>query len=127
MKKLLRKLFRSSDPPVRTKVVIVKRDASRLTLQEWRSDPNLVRAAKKILDSSDFRIMLDIVRNENPVNQVFVGKVTMEERGIHQAYCEGYSVALNTLERLAQSSREIELGDPTWEDPLTGEPKPKSL
>lgn len=125
MKKLFRKLFRHPEPSVRTKVVIVKRDASRLSLAEWRADPNLVRAAKKILDSSDFRIMLDIVRNENPINQVFVGKVSMEDRGIHQAYCEGYSVALNTLERLAQATREIELGDPTWEDPLTGEPKLK--
>lgn len=101
------------DKGVRQKIQIVKREASRFRLHDWKSNTSLVNLARKTLDNNDFRIMMDVVRNEHPLNQVTF-EATVEDRAIVQARCEGYMLALNNLESLGTFEQIRELGPATF-------------
>ena len=88
---------------------VVYREVSRLTVDEWRSDPELVRMAAKVLSEPAIRNMLDVLRNSHLARYGTPG-MTMEGRAIHQAQIEGYNTALNNFEALAiELKKHVEL------------------
>jgi len=79
---------------------VVHREVSRLTVDEWRSNPDLVKMALRVLSNPEVRTMMDTLRNSH-IGRYTGTNMTMEGRAIHQAQTEGYNTALNNLEALA--------------------------
>jgi hypothetical protein len=113
MLSLIRRLFKLDQ----VRYVIVKRDITRLKPDEWRTNPTLVRLAKKFLDDPQFWMLLDCVRNEHPNKLAFFQSVPLEERALHQARIEGFMMCLNTIEALGTPQREREELQATYEPP----------
>lgn len=111
MLSLIRKLLNRH--PVRYEVV--RRDVTRLKPAEWRTNPTLVKIAKKFLDDPEFWMMLDCVRNEHPNQIAFLKIVPLEERALHQARIEGFMMCLNTIEALGIPQKELEELQATYE------------
>ena len=84
----------------RKKLVIVRRDPSRLTLEEWRGSGVLVKMARKYLENPEFRLMMDVLRNSSYLNYSLAAGMPMEERAFMQARGEGYCACLSNLEAL---------------------------
>jgi hypothetical protein len=98
-------------------IQVVRRDACRLRMSEWRANLALVREAGDVLNTTTARTMIDVVRNESPANIVLLG-VPIEERAVMQARIEGYQMALTNLEALAEFEQPKEqLPEPTFESP----------
>jgi hypothetical protein len=83
-----------------SKIVVIKREANKLSLGEFRSDPNLTGLAARFLRDSDFKLMLDVLRNEHPGWLVLSESVPPEVRAVIQARAEGYTMALANLEAM---------------------------
>lgn len=80
------------------------REVCHLTVEQWQSDEELVKAATKALANDVIRNMLDVLRNSHIARYSGTG-MTMEGRAIHQAQTEGYNSALNNFEALALLSK----------------------
>lgn len=83
-----------------------------LTLEVWRRSPELVDAAMKLSNDPNFRLLMDMLRNESPVNYGLpqLG-VQPTDRIAHQSKVEGYHLVLNNIEaaqRLENTSAPIE-------------------
>lgn len=108
---LMARLFRHP-----RQIQIIKRDPCRLTLEEWRSSPELVLQAQKYLNDPGFRIMLDVLDMENPIGISNFAHIPIEERAIMQARCEGYRMAISTLESMGKPTTRTERVVATFED-----------
>src|SRR3974390_359860 len=95
----IQKFFQRKSPEV--KVIVIRREPSELRVAEWRASVTLCGTARNMLANGDFRLMLQTVENDNPANYALRTDVTIEERAIHQARCEGYLAALSNLRSLA--------------------------
>ena len=116
----LAKLFHR--PPVR--VVIVHRDISRITLDQWRSNPDTVKMASKHTNNPEVRQMIDVLRcSAAPHNALLPLEATMEARGVWQARIEGYNAALNDFESLGVLVKTNEAVEATYEPPETTAPE----
>ena len=105
---------RFGDRGTKSKLVVVKREATRFRLEDWKTNASLVSMARKCLDNNDFRIMLDVIRNENPLHNVTFD-ITIEDRAILHARCEGYMLALNNIESLGvYADKRVTLGSGTF-------------
>lgn len=82
------------------KIEIVRRDPTRITLPEWRSQPELIKRARAALDSPDVRSMLDVMANSTPAHNMARLDLPMETRAVLQAQTEGYMAALHDFELL---------------------------
>jgi len=109
---LWRLLFK---PPVR--YVVIRRDVTRLKPAEWRTNPALVKIAKKFLDDPEFWMLLDCIRNEHPDRIMFSPGVDIQERALHQARIEGFMMCLNTIESLGTPEKVREELTATYESP----------
>jgi hypothetical protein len=83
-----------------SKVIVIQRDPSRLRLHEWRSDPALVKQAG-FIRTSEFRLALDVLRNEHPAFNVLADDASVSAQVTQQRRGEGYTMALANLEALA--------------------------
>ena len=97
------------------KVIVAYRDPLKLRLHEWRADRALVSKAMQLLNSPDFRLMLDVLRNERPVNAMLPDACPIEIRAMFQAREEGYHIALSNLEALAKFEAISEPVEATFE------------
>jgi hypothetical protein len=95
---------------------VVYRDCSRLTLEQWRSVPDLVKVGMKFMSDPLFRQMLDVCRNEHPIETVHID-ADMYTRAIHQARIEGYMLCLNNLESMGSIVKHEEPIESTFEPP----------
>lgn len=95
---------------------MVYREVSRLTLEEWRSDPELVKLASKTLAEPFVRTMLDVLRNSH-IGRYGASNMSMEGRAIHQAQIEGYNTALNNFEVLGIATKVVAHLESTFERP----------
>jgi hypothetical protein len=93
------------------KVQIIKRDPLRITMSEWRSSQELTRLAQSVLQDRSVRQMLDILHHNQMGKWAISPTVSLEERAVRSALCEGYVLALNDFENLAvyqKPAKEIE-------------------
>lgn len=106
---------------------IVERDISRLTLSEWRSNDALLKQAAKFLNDPQFRMMLDVLRNEHISNQVVSLDAKPEARSALLARIEGYSMALTNLEAMGTQEVQEEALEATFEDEYSHLASKKSI
>lgn len=99
------------------RVAVVRRDQCRLRLSEFRSDPALTKMAGGIINHPDFLLMVDVLRTEAPINLEQFPGTDVTTRALWQARCEGYILALNNLEALAQFEQPKEHLTATFESP----------
>jgi hypothetical protein len=85
---------------LKSKVIIIQRDQSRLRLHEWRSDPALVKQAG-FVRTPEFRLAMDVLRNEHPAFNVLADEASVPAQIAQQRRGEGYTMALANLEALA--------------------------
>lgn len=112
MKRLL-KFFRGNP---KLKFLVIRRDVCRMTIDEWKTNREHVTLAQQTLNDSKVRILLDVVRNSSPANDVMIER-DLGVRACQQAKIEGYMMALNNLESLgvfeeARPELESEFLDP---------------
>lgn len=101
----------------RRKVRVIHRDVCRISPEDWRADPEMVKLAQHVLNDPRFKLMLDCVYFAHPAT-VLVGMVHPEQAAFLHAQGQGYTMALNSLRELGISNRLAEpLGDPTFEPP----------
>lgn len=103
----------------KTAIEVVRRDPSKLRLHVFRSSPPLVSSAMRIMANPDFQLMLDVVRNEHPGNQVFQLDAPPHLRAAQQARCEGYTMALANLESMSTLEEPKKPLEATFEDEVT--------
>lgn len=96
---------------------VIPRDIQRMKLDEWRQTPHCVNLAKKFLNDPEFRMLLDVVKNEHPGRYALSSESTLEERAIMQAKTEGFMLALNRLEATAEPFKLQPQIEATYEPP----------
>jgi len=89
-------------------IEVVRRSSVKLRLAEWRSDPNLVNDAARIVGSESFQCMLDVLKNESPANLCLPLDATMEARSNLQCRIEGYAMALANIEAMAKVQKQYD-------------------
>lgn len=97
------------------KLVLIRRFSSRIRLAEWRADRDLVKQAREFLVDPKFATIVDVLRNESPINFVHVGRFGLEERAVEHARMEGYQLCLNNLEAMGSFAETREIPEPTFE------------
>lgn len=96
-------------------IQVVRRDESRLQLNEWQLDARLCAMAAKVLMEPNLQLMLSVVKNEHPYRRALPLGASMDDRAVHQARAEGYEMALATLERLAVNTVAMPLPEAVFE------------
>jgi len=109
-------LSRFRKKPV-TQVRLIEREACHLTLEEWRSDPLMVKQARDVVRKPAFRHMLDVLRTAHFANYHLPATADTETRAFQQARCEGYSMALSNLEAMAEFEKPFAELTETFETP----------
>lgn len=99
----------------KTRVNIIQRESSKIRLHEFRSDKGLVGVAQKVHADPNFRLMLDVLKNESPAHWGLPRLSGTEQRAGVQALVEGYQLALANLEAMAVFRKTVELDEPTFE------------
>jgi len=100
------------------KVMVTHRDPLKLRLHEWRADRALVSKGLQLINSPDFRLVLDVLRNEHPSNLMLPDGCSLDIRAVFQARGEGYTLALANLEALAKFEPVHEPLEATFEPEL---------
>jgi hypothetical protein len=83
-------------PEVR--VTYVQHDATELRLDDWRKNPNLTEAARRLFQDKTYKLLRQMLDNENPCHNVLALGVSPNDRIVHQARIEGYAMSLNNLD-----------------------------
>lgn len=106
--------FKRKKPQVR----VVLRQASTLTVAEWRGMPSLVTAAQKVFADPNFKAMVEVLRTDAPHNygMIFKGAQPMEYAQ-RVGEIEGYLKCLNNLEAMALPLEVSEMPPATFEPP----------
>ena len=98
------------------RVQIVRRDISRVTMDEWRKNGDNAKLAAKYVNNPEVRMMLDVLRcSGSPHNSMLGLEAPMEARAAWQSRTEGYTAALNDFELLAVPVRHEEQIEATYE------------
>lgn len=82
------------------RVRMIDRPVTHLRADEFRADAELVRLAAAVLANPNLQLMLSVLRNEHPGSDVLPTGTTPNDRLVVQGRCEGYTIALATLESL---------------------------
>lgn len=102
--------------PAPRKLVVIRRDPTRITLDEWRRDPASVKLARKFLDNPEFRLMIDVLRTTHIGGYVMgMEGVSLEDRAAMQARGEGYTLCLRDLDALGEFKKPKEEAEETFE------------
>lgn len=101
-------------PKPSQKLQVIQRLSSRVRLHEWRSSPDLVTSARKVLNDGTLQTMMDVLKNEHPFNTTLYN-VSIEERAVVQARTEGYAMALANLEAMGVFQKPTEPIEATYE------------
>ena len=87
-----------------------------MRMEQWRSSKELVTYAAKLFATPEFQTLMGVLRTETPSNMGLSGG-THDDHIAHAYRGEGYNLALNNLEALAQLHEHTE--------PLVAEFKPE--
>ena len=94
---------------------IFRGNGSTIRAQVWRQTPALLREADAILQSPRFQNMLEVLRNEDPARFPLAAGCPLQDRAVHQAMSEGYSLAIEMLLSLGKPWDSIETPEETFE------------
>lgn len=75
------------------------------TIQQWRTDKSLVKAASLTMQNEVLQEMLAVVENASPLNGnqlAFGAHISEGDHSRHLGRIEGYSMCLRALESLGQ-------------------------
>lgn len=86
--------------PAQRKIIVVR--STQMRIADWTSDPHLVRTAYDLLQRADVQTILAILRNESPTSYGLPLGASHDDRIAHACRAEGYAMALNNLEAMAQ-------------------------
>lgn len=92
---------------VQRNIILVR--STSLRLDEWRRDPSLVKRMIKLQESQTFAAMVAVLRNESPMNYMPPTGANHDDRIAHACRAEGYQLALNNIEALAQFQKPAEV------------------
>lgn len=101
-------------PNVETRVVVLERAATKMRLQEWMADQTMTNNARKVLDNPTMQLMVSVLHTEHPAFVVIDPGTNLQDRAVHQARCEGYTLALANLEALARHQKMTYLPEPDF-------------
>lgn len=125
MRKLIKAWKQRLYPPP-PKIRVMVRDQTRITLDEWRSRPDLIKIASRFLNDPMFRMMMDVLRTTHFQNSAMgIFGVSIEDRAAMQARCEGYTIALNNLEAMGDYQKPKQELEPTFEPEEETETEPE--
>lgn len=113
---LIARLFRIQAPEA-PKGPLVARDTQDFTLTEWRKTDALVSAARELVRNKTFKLMREVLDNENPCHRVIAFGVSPNDRVVQQARIEGYEMCLNNLGAFAKPLKLTERLESTFEPP----------
>lgn len=82
------------------KIEVIRREETTITLDEWRSTPDLVKIAQSVWSNPDFRLMISCLKNESPAYFVLPDDASPGRSVAIQRRCEGYNFAINNLEAM---------------------------
>lgn len=102
---------------------IVRRISSDISIEEWRSNKELVLLARKFLNNPDFRMMTDTLRNSAPHNYVSLKEMSIDARAMEQARIEGFQLCLNNLAALGMETKKAVELEPDFSQPEEFAPK----
>jgi hypothetical protein len=107
---------RKQKPTSAVTVQVVR--SSDLTLEQWRKSEGLVSSLLALAKTPVFKTMMDVLRNESPVN-LGLPKLGVQptDRIVHQAQVEGYHLCLNNIEAMATVGPQSTTVEATFEDP----------
>jgi xanthine dehydrogenase iron-sulfur cluster and FAD-binding subunit A len=83
------------------RVEVIKRDISKLTLQEFRSNARLTSGAAATLSADFAVIMMQVLKNMHPGATLVMPSADLQTRAVAQARAEGYTLAIANLESMA--------------------------
>src|ERR1700690_3538467 len=86
MLKTILGMFKRKPTP---KFLVIPRDVCRMTIMEWKTNKEHVTLAQQTLSDPKVRILLDVVRNSSPANEVMIER-DLGVRAVKQAQIEGY-------------------------------------
>lgn len=112
---MLRNLLGPESEP---KLVFERREAWRLTLEEWRKQEAMVSESIALAKNLTYRAQIDVLRNSHPCHTLFtpIG-VSPTDRIVMQAKIEGYELALNNLEAMTRYLKSPKPLEATFSDP----------
>jgi len=92
--------------------------SSDLTLEQWRKSESLISGLLTLSKTPIFKTMMDVLRNESPVN-LGLPKLGVQptDRIVHQAQVEGYHLCLNNIEAMVTKGLESQHIEATFLDP----------
>ncbi len=102
--------------PKFTKIEVVKRSSTTLSLAEWRSEKALIGSAVKIWNDPDFQLMMQVLENEHPAWSMLNPTVSRDIRADRQALIEGYTLAISNLKAMRVFREKVELAAPSYEE-----------
>lgn len=83
-------------------------------MDEWKSDPELCKQAAVALNNPIVRQLLDVLRTNHIGQWALSPAATMEERAMFAAKAEGYGLALNDFESLAEYQEPVQQLEATF-------------
>ncbi len=98
-----------------TRIEVVKKSSTTLTLSEWRGEPVLVGTGNRLWSNPDFQMAFDVLENEHPGWSVMNPNARPDQRIAQQAKAEGYTMALMNLKALRILKQHSEMPEPTYE------------
>lgn len=97
-------------------VQVLNVDALTMTVAKWRSIPELVTAAQKVLSDPNVKAMLGVLRNDAPHNYAMILKGAQPmEYAERVGDIQGYLKCLNNLEAMATPLETHEMPEATFE------------
>jgi hypothetical protein len=97
------------------RIQVIRRDPTKLRLQEWREDPSLCSLAAKVLADPNLQLMLQVLANEHPLRTALPYGVLLDDRAVLQSRAEGYEMFLSNLEALGQTTLPVPMPDAVYE------------
>lgn len=103
-------------PFKKRKAVIQLLPATELRLKDWQASEMLVNDMNQLRLSPVFRTMLEVLRNESPVNLGLpITGVSIDDRISHACRIEGYQMCLNTIDAMGKFKVNGGQLEPTFE------------
>lgn len=116
MKNLLAALFRRPQP-----IKLVPVNSLDLNMQAWRENEDLVKAWARLLRDPIVQSVIQTLRNESPLNYG-VEMPTPDSKILRLGVIEGYQLALNNIEALANIAKKHQPIEATFEASEKPEP-----
>lgn len=103
-------MFRFLKPKAQIQLI----HSSTITMDQWRSSPELVTYARQLFATPQFQTLVSVLRNESPTSWGLHTGSTHDDQIAHSYRGAGYHLCLNNLEALAIYESKPELLEATF-------------